>query len=73
MPCTLPILQTTVLLEEMGDFGKVNPIYAAYFTDGQPPARACYAVDKLPLGVKLEIDAVAICPPGAEQQQCIIS
>uniref|UniRef100_A0A7S1HYF8 Uncharacterized protein n=1 Tax=Eutreptiella gymnastica TaxID=73025 RepID=A0A7S1HYF8_9EUGL len=62
------VVKTTVLLEEMGDFGKINPIYASYFTDGQPPARACYAVDKLPLGVKIEIEAIAICPPASTEQ-----
>lgn len=53
------VVKTTVLLDDMADFAAMNAIYATYFTSEQP-ARVCYEVSKLPLGVKLEIDAIAI-------------
>lgn len=46
---------------DIGDFAKVNTIYATYFTE-QPPARATFAVKDLPLGAQVEIDAVAVLP-----------
>src|SRR5574344_2095009 len=44
------IVKTTCLLNTMDDFAAMNEIYAQYFTENQP-ARATYAVEKLPLGV----------------------
>ncbi len=52
------VVRTTVFLEDMGDFARVNAIYATYFAD-DPPARACVQVAALPKGVDVEIDAVA--------------
>jgi 2-iminobutanoate/2-iminopropanoate deaminase len=52
------VIRTTVFLENMGDFARVNAIYATYFAD-DPPARACVQVAALPKGVDVEIDAVA--------------
>lgn len=43
----------------LADFAKVNAIYAKYFTE-QPPARATFAVKDLPLGAKVEIEAIAV-------------
>ena len=52
------IVKTTCLLNTMDDFAAMNEIYAQYFTENQP-ARATYAVEKLPLGVLVEIEAIA--------------
>ncbi|CAK0784986.1 hypothetical protein CVIRNUC_008191 [Coccomyxa viridis] len=52
------VLKTTVLLLDIGDFAKVNEVYGRYFTS-DPPARACFAVKSLPLGAKVEIEAIA--------------
>ncbi len=52
------VVKTTVLLTDIGDFAQVNAIYASYFTENQP-ARACYQVAQLPLGVEIEIEAIA--------------
>ena len=41
------IVKTTVLLNDMKDFAKVNEEYAKYF-DGIYPARSCFEVAKLP-------------------------
>jgi 2-iminobutanoate/2-iminopropanoate deaminase len=53
------VLKTTVYLADIKDFPAVNEIYATFF--GQPfPARSCFAVKDLPLGAKVEIEAVAL-------------
>ena len=53
------VLKTTVFLKNMGDFGKVNEIYARFFAFAEPPARSCVEVSGLPRGVLIEIEAVA--------------
>ncbi|MDE5731951.1 MAG: RidA family protein [Bacteroidales bacterium] len=53
------VVKTTVLLDDIANFKAVNEVYAGYFT-GDKPARACYQVAALPLGVKLEIEAIAV-------------
>ncbi len=57
--CTMEnAVKTTVLLEDIEDFAAVNEVYAEYFSK-DCPARACYAVDKLPKGAKVEIELIA--------------
>lgn len=53
------VVKSTVLLSDMNDFGAMNEVYASYYTEKQP-ARVCYQVAKLPLGVKVEIESVAV-------------
>ena len=53
------VVKTTVLLNDIADFAEMNAVYAEFFT-GDKPARACYQVAALPLGVKVEIEAVAV-------------
>lgn len=53
------VVKTTVFIKDMNDFGKINEIYAKYFT-GTLPARSCVEVARLPKDVKLEIEAIAI-------------
>lgn len=53
------IVKTTIFLQDLGDFAKVNAIYESYF-DGTFPARSCVQVAKLPLGGLVEIEAVAV-------------
>ncbi len=52
------VVRTTIFLKDMGDFAKVNAIYAKRFADN-PPARACVEVARLPKDVLVEIDAIA--------------
>lgn len=52
------VVKTTVLLQDIGDFGAMNAVYAEVFTD-RMPARVCYEVARLPMGARVEIDAVA--------------
>ena len=53
------VVKTTVLLQSMGDFAAMNAVYAEFFT-GDKPARVCYEVAALPMGARVEIDAVAV-------------
>jgi len=53
------VLKTTIYLADMDDFPLVNDIYGSYF-DSEPPARATVEVSRLPKGVLVEIDAVAL-------------
>lgn len=53
------VVKTTVLLADIADFKAVNAVYAEYFTENMP-ARACFQVAALPMGVGLEIEAVAV-------------
>ena len=52
------VVKTTVLLADIADFAAMNAVYAEFF-EGDKPARVCYQVAALPLGVKVEIDAIA--------------
>ncbi len=53
------VAKTTVLLDDIADFAAMNGVYATFFTE-QMPARMCYEVAKLPMGAKVEIDAIAV-------------
>ncbi len=53
------VLKVTVFLKDMNDFAKVNEVYAEYFREHKP-ARSAVQVAKLPLDVKVEIEAVAL-------------
>ncbi len=59
------VLKTTVFLMDMGDFAKVNAIYAEYFTEN-PPARSAVQVAALPKGGLVEIEAIALVPRNEE-------
>ncbi len=51
-------VKTTVFIQNMDDFAKVNQIYGTYFTEPYP-ARSCVEVSKLPKGVLIEVEAIA--------------
>ncbi len=53
------VVKTTIFLADLEDFKVVNAIYAERFTDA-PPARATVQVSRLPLDVRVEIDAIAM-------------
>lgn len=52
-------VKTSVFLDDINDFGKVNEIYAEYF-NGETPARSCVEVAKLPKGALVEIEVIAV-------------
>lgn len=53
------VVKTTCLLSNMDNFAAMNEVYAEFFTTDMP-ARAAYGVVKLPLGVMVEIEAIAM-------------
>lgn len=53
------VVKTTVFLQDIGDYTAVNEVYGTYFGDS-PPARSAVQVAALPLGARLEIEAVAL-------------
>jgi 2-iminobutanoate/2-iminopropanoate deaminase len=53
------VVRCTIYLADLGDFAKVNEVYARSFTR-DPPARATVQVAALPRGARVEIDAVAV-------------
>ena len=52
------IVKTTCMLQDMNDFAEMNKTYEKFFPDNYP-ARAAYEVARLPLNVKIEIEAIA--------------
>lgn len=55
------VLKTTVFIKNMDDFGKINDVYAEYFTEN-PPARSTVEVARLPKDVQVEIEVIATLP-----------
>ena len=53
------VVKSTCLLDDMENFVAMNEIYAEYYPTN-PPARAAYGVVKLPLGVMIEIETIAM-------------
>lgn len=52
------VIRTTIYLQNLENFAKVNEVYASYLS--KPfPARATVEVSKLPRGSQVEIDAIA--------------
>jgi 2-iminobutanoate/2-iminopropanoate deaminase len=52
------VVKTTIYLTNMADFAEFNQAYARHFTK-DPPARTTVAVAALPLGVRVEVEAIA--------------
>ena len=54
------VVKTTVFLDDINDFGKMNEIYGSYFPEGGiPPVRSTVEVAKIPRGALVEIDFIA--------------
>ncbi len=53
------VIKTTCFLDNMDDFIAFNEVYQTYFSENAP-ARSCVAVEKLPKGVMVEVEAVAL-------------
>ncbi len=52
------LVKVTVFITDITTFGSVNEVYKQYITD-PCPARSCVEVSALPLGAKVEIEAIA--------------
>jgi 2-iminobutanoate/2-iminopropanoate deaminase len=52
------VVKTTVFLKDMGEFAKMNEVYARYFPENAP-ARSTVEAARLPRDVRVEIDCIA--------------
>ena len=53
------VIKTTVFLSDMNNFGAMNEVYAAFFTEGSYPARSAVEVARLPKDALVEIEVIA--------------
>lgn len=68
--CLQHAIKTTVFMADMGEFARMNVIYAEFFPDA-PPARSAIQAAALPLGGRVEIEAVAlICDCNGDDCDC---
>lgn len=55
------VVKTTVFIQNMDNFAKINDVYGSYFTDHKP-ARSCVEVARLPKNAGVEIEVIALIP-----------
>jgi len=70
--CLRHVVKTTVFLQDLGEFGRMNGVYAEFFSE-DPPARSTVQVAALPMGARVEIEAVAVacdCDPSGRCPCC---
>jgi 2-iminobutanoate/2-iminopropanoate deaminase len=53
------VVKMTVFMTDLGDFKAMNGVYAEFFPS-DPPARSAVQVVALPLGVQIEMEAIAL-------------
>ena len=59
--CTMDdVVKTTVYLNDIADFEKMNGVYAEFFNEGNYPARSAFQVAALPKAALVEIEVVAL-------------
>jgi len=56
------VVKTTVFLQDMSDFAKMNTVYTEFFREN-PPARSTVQVAALPKGGLVEIECIALLSP----------
>lgn len=52
------VVKVTIFVADINDFGKINEIYAEYFSNHKP-ARSLVEVSNIPKGGVIEIEAIA--------------
>jgi 2-iminobutanoate/2-iminopropanoate deaminase len=52
------VVKTTVFMTNLGDFARMNAVYAEFFP-ANPPARSTVQVSALPKGAQVEIECIA--------------
>ena len=57
------LVKVTIFYADVGDFAKLNEVYARHMPD-PPPARSAPANVRLPHGLLISIDAIAVIPAG---------
>jgi 2-iminobutanoate/2-iminopropanoate deaminase len=55
------VVKTTIFYADVDDFAKLNAVYARHMPD-PPPARSAPAHIRLPRGLLVSIDAIAVLP-----------
>jgi 2-iminobutanoate/2-iminopropanoate deaminase len=55
------VVKTTIFYADVEDFSRLNEIYARHMPD-PPPARSAPANVRLPRGLLISIDAIAVLP-----------
>jgi 2-iminobutanoate/2-iminopropanoate deaminase len=55
------VVKTTIFYADVDDFGRLNEVYARHMPD-PPPARSAPADVRLPRGLLVSIDAIAVLP-----------
>jgi 2-iminobutanoate/2-iminopropanoate deaminase len=53
------VVRTNVFLTDLSLFPRMNAVYGRYFTSDPKPARSTIGVAALPLGSRIEIEAIA--------------
>ncbi|HEX5810237.1 MAG TPA: RidA family protein [Anaerolineales bacterium] len=56
------VIKTTVFLQDLADFARMNAVYAEFFPEN-PPARSTIQVAGLPKGALVEIECIALLKP----------
>lgn len=54
------VVKSSIFLDDMGNFGKVNGVYGRFFDNDTAPARETVAVKTLPKNVRIEISIIAV-------------
>ena len=67
--CLDHVVKATVFLQDMEEFPRMNGVYAEFFPE-KPPARSAVEVAALPLGGRVEIEAVAVACNCGETGDC---
>ena len=57
------VVKTTIFYADVEDFGRLNEVYERHMPD-PPPARSAPANVRLPRGLLVSIDAIAVLPSG---------
>lgn len=54
------VVKCTIFIMNMGDFARINSVYATYFDENIAPARETVQVACLPKNVNIEISMIAV-------------
>ena len=67
--CLRHAVKTTVFLQDIAEWPKMNEVYAEFFKE-DPPSRSAFQVSALPLGARVEIEIVAEVCDCSSPEEC---
>jgi 2-iminobutanoate/2-iminopropanoate deaminase len=68
--CLQHVIKTTVFLQDIAEWPRMNAIYAEYFSE-EPPSRSAVQVAALPMGARMEIEVIAqVCDCNQGECEC---